>query len=181
MDLEAESTIRVDTVMTQDIATSCNKLIETQNEIAQIEEQLKKLKETEREYSEQTIPNLMQQAGVRTLKLTDGTSIEIKPYYAAKIPSSKTEEAFDWLRSNGFGDLIKNNVTLQFGKSQDQVASDLIGELKKKGHNVSHKEQVHPMTLKTFIKDEIEKGNSVPMETFGVYTSNRTTVKRNQE
>ena len=56
MDLEAESTIRVDTVMTQDIATSCNKLIETQNEIAQIEEQLKKLKETEREYSEQTIP-----------------------------------------------------------------------------------------------------------------------------
>ena len=27
--------------------------------------------------------------------------------------------------------------------------------------------------------DEIEKGKSVPMETFGVYTSNRTTVKRN--
>ena len=86
MDLEAESTVKVDTAMTEDIATSCNKLIETQNEIAKAEEQLKKLKETEREYSEQTIPNLMQQAGVRTLKLTDGTSIEIKPFYSAKIP-----------------------------------------------------------------------------------------------
>tara|TARA_R110000787_G_scaffold27538_1_gene76138 strand:+ start:2969 stop:3514 length:546 start_codon:yes stop_codon:yes gene_type:complete len=181
MDLEAESTITVDTVMTNDIATSCNKLIETQNEVAKFEEQLKKLKETEREYSEQTIPNLMQQAGVRTLKLTDGTSIEVKPYYAAKIPVSKQEEAFDWLRSNGFGDLIKNNVTLQFGKSQDGEASDLVGELKSKGHNVSQKMKVEPMTLKAFVKEQIQNGKDVPMETFGVYTSNRTTVKRNQE
>jgi hypothetical protein len=181
MDLEAESTIRVDTAMTEDIATSCNKLIETQNDIAQIEEQLKKLKETEREYSEQTIPSLMQQAGVSTLKLTDGTSIEIKPYYAAKIPLSKTEEAFDWLRSNGFGDLIKNNVTLQFGKAQDEEASNLVDELKSKGHNVSQKMKVEPMTLKAFVKDQIQSGKDVPMETFGVYTSNRTTVKRTKE
>ena len=41
MDLEAESTVKVDTAMTEDIATSCNKLIETQNEIAKAEEQLK--------------------------------------------------------------------------------------------------------------------------------------------
>ena len=38
MDLEAESTVKVDTAMTEDIATSCNKLIETQNEIAKAEE-----------------------------------------------------------------------------------------------------------------------------------------------
>ena len=39
--------------------------------------------------------------------------------------------------------------------------------------------KVEPQTLKKFLKDEIEKGKSVPMETFGVYTSNRTSVKRN--
>ena len=179
MDLEAESTVKVDTAMTEDIATSCNKLIETQNEIAKAEEQLKKLKETEREYSEQTIPNLMQQAGVRTLKLTDGTSIEIKPFYSAKIPTSKQEEAFTWLRDNGYGDIIKNNVTLQFGKAHDEEATRLVNELKLKKYNVSQKMKVEPQTLKKFLKDEIEKGKSVPMETFGVYTSNRTTVKRN--
>ena len=41
MDLEAESTIKVDTAMTIDIAKSCNKLLETQNEISALEEKLK--------------------------------------------------------------------------------------------------------------------------------------------
>jgi len=72
MDLEAESTVSVDTGMSSDIADSCNKLLETQKQINTVEEQLKKLKETETTLSEQTIPNLMQQAGVSLLKLTDG-------------------------------------------------------------------------------------------------------------
>jgi len=41
--------------------------------------------------------------------------------------------------------------------------------------------KVEPMTLKAFVKDQIQSGKDVPMETFGVYTSNRTTVKRIKE
>ena len=178
MDLEAESTVKVDTAMTEDIATSCNKLIETQNEIAKAEEQLKKLKETEREYSEQTIPNLMQQAGVRTLKLTDGTSIEIKPYYSASISKAKEKEAFEWMRQNGFGDLIKNKVELQFGKAQDELAKKLVEELKSKGHNVSQKMKIEPMTLKALIREQIEEGHEVPADLLGVYVGNKTTIKQ---
>jgi len=100
MDLEAESAITVDTAVSSDIATSCNKLLETQKQIAKIDEQLKKFKDTETTLSEQTIPNLMQQAGVSLIKLKDGSSVEIKPFYAARIPSSKIEEAFEWLRDN---------------------------------------------------------------------------------
>jgi hypothetical protein len=37
--------------------------------------------------------------------------------------------------------------------------------------------KVEPMTLKSYVKTEIEKGRSVPMDLFGVYVANKTTIK----
>jgi len=177
MDLEAASaSIQVDTALSSDIAKSCNKLLETQNQITAVEEQLKKLQEAENLLSEQTIPNLMQQAGIAMLKLADGSSVEVKPFYAARIPSTKVQEAFDWLRVNGFGDLIKNNVTLTFGRAEDQEAKQLVDDLKKKGHNVNQTEKVEPMTLKAFVKEQIQMGRNVPSDLFGVYVANKTKI-----
>ena len=162
--------------MSSDIAKSCNKLLDVQKQITAAEEQLKKLQEAESLLSEQTIPNLMQQAGISLLKLADGSSVEVKPFYSARIPSTKTEEAFEWLRQNGFGDLIKNNVTLTFGRSEDQDAKNLVDELKKKGHNVTQTEKVEPMTLKAFVKEQIQMGRNVPADIFGVYVANKTKI-----
>ena len=73
MDLEKESaSIRVDTGVAKDIAQSCNELLELQKQIEQVEQDLKKLKDDERLYSEKQIPDLMQQAGISELKLADG-------------------------------------------------------------------------------------------------------------
>ena len=176
MDLEAESAITVDTAVSSDIAKSCNKLLETQNEIAKLEDRLKTFKTTETTLSEQTIPNLMQQAGVSLIKLKDGSSVEIKPFYAARIPSSKVEEAFEWLRTNGHGDLIKNNVMLTFGRNQDNEAKSLVAELRDKGHNVKQAEKVEPMTLKAFVKEQIQDGKNVPADLFGVYVASKTKI-----
>ena len=176
MDLEAESAIQVDTAMSLDIAQSCNKLLDTQKKLDAIDEQLKMLKATETTLSEQTIPNLMQQAGVSLIKLKDGSSVEIKPFYAARIPSSKIEEAFEWLRVNGHGDLIKNNVMLTFGRHQDNEAKSLVADLREKGHNVKQAEKVEPMTLKAFVKEQIQDGKDVPADLFGVYVANKTKI-----
>ena len=180
MDLEAESAITVDTAVSSDIAKSCNKLLETQNEIAKFEDKLKTFKTTETTLSEQTIPNLMQQAGVSLIKLKDGSSVEIKPFYAARIPSSKVEEAFEWLRTNGHGDLIKNNVMLTFGRNQDNEAKSLVAELREKGHNVKQAEKVEPMTLKAFVKEQIQDGKNVPSDLFGVYVASKTKITTNE-
>lgn len=177
MDLEAESTVSVDTGMSSDIADSCNKLLETQKQINTVEEQLKKLKETETTLSEQTIPNLMQQAGVSLLKLIDGSSVEVKPFYSARIPASKTEEAFSWLRENGHGDLIKNQVTMEFGMKQDNEAKSIVEELKQKGLPVQQKQTVHPSSLRGFVREQIQDlGKDVPAELFGTYVANKTKI-----
>jgi len=116
----------------------------------------------------------MQKAGAASIKLTDGTAVEIKPYYGARIPASRTEEAFNWLRENNFADLIKNNVTLTFGRNEDNVAKSIVDDLRNKGHNVKQAEKVEPMTLKAFVREQIEKGKDVPADLFGVYVATRT-------
>jgi hypothetical protein len=177
MDLEAESIVSVDTGMSRDIAESCNKLLETQKKISTVEEQLKKLKDVENTLSEQTIPNLMQQAGISMLKLADGSSVEIRPFYSARIPASKADEAFSWLRENGHGDLIKNQVTLEFGMQQDNEAKSIIEELKQKGLPVQQKTTVHPSTLRGFVREQIQElGRNVPAELFGTYVANKTKI-----
>ena len=93
MDLEAESTIKVDTALSADIASNCNKLLETQKQITKAEEQISKLKEAERNLSDNVIPNLMQEAGISLLKLTDGSVVEVKPFYSANITEDFKERA----------------------------------------------------------------------------------------
>ncbi|QGZ17630.1 hypothetical protein HTVC023P_gp01 [Pelagibacter phage HTVC023P] len=177
MDLEAESIVSIDTGMSDDITDSCNKLLETQKKIEATEEELKKLKDVETTLSEQTIPNLMQQAGVELIKLTGGISVEVKPFYSARIPASRSEEAFNWLREHGHGDLIKNQVSLEFGMKQDNEAKSIIEELKAKGLPVKQKTTVHPSSLRGFVREQIQDlGKDVPADLFGTYVANKTKI-----
>ena len=168
MDLEAESTrIKVEPGVTEDIIILCNKLLELQNQIKKCEANLKSLNEEQRLYSEQEIPNLMQQAGISMLKL--------------KNPVSRQDEAYNWLRMKGFGSLIKNNVTLTFGKDEDKTATAIFEDLKSKGHNVIQKAKVEPQTLKAFAKEQIQNGQEIPMDLFGVYVANKTIIKEKEK
>ena len=177
MDLEAESIVRIDVAMSSDITDSCNKLLETQKKIEATEEELKKLKDVETTLSEQTIPNLMQKAGVELIKLEGGISVEVKPFYSARIPASKSEEAFQWLRDNGHGDLIKNQVSLEFGMKQDNEAKSIVEELKSKGLPVKQKTTVHPSSLRGFVREQIQDlGKDVPADLFGTYVANKTKI-----
>jgi len=181
MDLEQESlNIQVNTGASKDIAESCNRLLNVQKEVEELEEKLKKKKAEETFLSEQDIPNKMQEAGLSMLKLNDGSAVEVKPFYAAKIPTSKVEEAFTWLRDNGFGDMIKNNVSMTFGRAQDNEAKSLVDELRQKGHNVKQVEKVEPMTLKGFVREQIQSGKSVPSDLFGVYVANKTKITKKE-
>ena len=163
--------------MSSDITNSCNKLLETQKKIEATEEELKKLKDVETTLSEQTIPNLMQKAGVELIKLEGGISVEVKPFYSARIPASKSEQAFQWLRDNGHGDLIKNQVSLEFGMKQDNEAKSIVEELKSKGLPVKQKTTVHPSSLRGFVREQIQDlGKDVPADLFGTYVANKTKI-----
>jgi len=180
MNLEQLTTINIKTDEVKEISEACNKLTSQNQKVETIQKSLKEAEEEARRLSEEVIPTLMQQAGVSSIKLDNGTSVEVSPYYYAKISEDKKAEAFQWLRENDHGDLIKNNVSVSFGKGEDSNAVNLKSELEAKGLVVDQKQDVHWQTLRGFVKEQIEKNKTIPSETFGLYIANRTKIKTNK-
>ena len=110
------------------------KLTNLEDELAAKEKELKELKRKVELVSGEIIPTMMQEMNISTLKLADGTSVEVKPVYGASIPVAKREEAFKWLRENDLGDLIKNEVIVAFGRNEDTKASDYASLAKRQGY-----------------------------------------------
>ena len=98
------------------------KLQELEAELLVKEQEYKEMKRKVELVSAEVIPTMMQEMNISTLKLSDGTSVEVKPVYGASIPVEKREEAYTWLRENGLGDIIKNEITVAFGRSEDNKA-----------------------------------------------------------
>ena len=180
MDIEKMSSIDISQDNVKSITDKCHQLQELQQQYKDIEEQLSKTKNKVRDLEERIIPEMMQEAGVSKIKLKDGTEVEVKPFYAAMIPESRVEEAFGWLRGNGFEDLIKNTVTANFNRGQDNQVSELIKVCEEHGFAYSKKEKVEPMTLKAFVREQVEGGKKLPFDLFGVYIANKTKITNNK-
>ena len=180
MDIEKMSSIDIDQDNVKSISDKCHQLNELQSQLKEKEEAISIIKNKVRDMEERIIPEMMQEAGVSKIQLKDGTVVEVKPFYAAKIPESRVEEAFSWLRGKGFEDLIKNTVTASFGRCQDNQVSELIGVCEKFGFNYNKKEKVEPMTLKAFVREQVEGGKELPFDLFGVYIANKTKITNNK-
>jgi len=128
--------------------------------------------------SEEIIPTMMTEMSLSSIKLADGSAVEVKPVYGASIPVSKREEAFKWLRDNGLGDLIKNEVTVSFGRNEDNKAATYAVLAQGQGYQPVQKLKVEPMTLKALVRERIESGREIPSDLFNVYAGSRTTIKR---
>jgi len=128
--------------------------------------------------SGETLPAALAEHGLSELKMADGSKVTVSTVISASISKERSGSAHQWLRDNGFGDLIKNTVAINFGKGEDDKANELIRELETEGYAVDQKEAVHPSTLKAFCKEQIEKGKEIPSELFGVYIGQKTTIKK---
>jgi|TARA_R100000654_G_scaffold6074_2_gene16226 hypothetical protein len=176
MDIEKMSNIDISQDSVKSISEKCNHLKDLNRQIEQEEEKLSLLKHKARDMEERVIPEMMQEAGVSLLKLADGSTVEVKPFYAAKIPESRVDEAFSWLRNRGHEDLIKNTITASFGRGQDNQVSELVKVCEDNGFAYNKKEKVEPMTLKAFVREQVEGGKELPFDLFGVYIATKTKI-----
>ena len=149
-----------------------------EDEIANAEESLKKLKEKARTISSIEIPAMMDEMQITKLKLKDGEAVEIKKVYGASIPKDKQEAAFTWLRNNGLGDIIKNDITVTFGRGEDNKASDYANLARGQGFEPIQKVGVNPQTLKATLRERVESGLNMPSEIFKTFVGNQTKIKR---
>ena len=160
------------------LAEQVVKLKNIEDQIKIAEENLKQLKKQEEALSGEVIPTMMTEMNISTMKLADGSAIEIKPVYGASIPVAKKEEAFKWLRDNGLGDLIKNEVTVSFGRNEDNKAAEYAVLAQGQGYQPTQKLKVEPMTLKALVRERLESGQEMPSDLFNVFAGNRTKITR---
>ena len=164
----------------QSLADQVEKL-ESLNSRLELEEQnLKDTKAEIQKVSGDIIPTMMSEMGLSELKLHDGSHLKVSTSYKAHISEANKETAFNWLRNNGLGDIIKNEILVSFGRNEDNKAAEYAELAKGQGFQPTQKMKVEPMTLKALVRERIEAGKEMPTEVFGVFSENKTTIKRNK-
>ena len=164
----------------QSLADQVERLEKMNRGIEKTEESLKEQKKQKDHVSMEVIPTLMSEMGLAELKLIDGSMVTVKPNYSASITVANREAAFNWLRNNGLGDIIKNEISVSFGRNEDNKAADYASLAQERGFQPTQKLKVEPMTLKALVRERIEAGKEMPTELFNVFVGNQTTIKRKQ-
>jgi len=148
-----------------------------EKELEELEAVMKERKDALRKLLEETIPAALQELGMKSFKMGDGSSIEVKPFYSASIPEARRAEAYEWLREHGFDDIIKNTVSVRFGRGEDELCETLINLLREQSYPAEQSEKIEPQTLKAWVREMTEQGNEFPTELFGAYIGQKATIK----
>ena len=164
----------------QSLADQVQRLEEMQHELEIREDALKEHKKQLEHLSGEVIPTMMAEMGLSHLKLADGSTVDVKANYSANISVANREKAFNWLRENGLGDIIKNEISVSFGRNEDNKAADYAALAEERGFQPTQKLKVEPMTLKALVRERLEAGKTMPTEIFNVFVGNKTTIKRNK-
>tara|TARA_R100001224_G_scaffold79479_1_gene49572 strand:- start:452 stop:1027 length:576 start_codon:yes stop_codon:yes gene_type:complete len=172
---EQDDTVNIAEV--EDISEVANTYLKVESEITHLENATKNKKKELQQINDRIV-ELMEKRGVKEIKLLNGDAVSFKEFYKGSITKDNEAEAFKWLEDNGHGDLIKNIVSIRFGKGENQSAEKLISSLEQDGLYPDQKRKVEPMTLNAFIGDQITNGKQVPMELLSVFTGNKVKIKK---
>ena len=94
--------------------------------VNKLDDELKEAKRELLKLTDEDLPAMLLELGLSSFELEDGSKVTVRPTYGAHIKAENKATAFDWLRQNGFDDIIKNTVSCNFGRGEDQEASQFI-------------------------------------------------------
>ena len=170
----------LDNVEVTTIAQECVNLKKIEDDIAAIEEQLKKKKEEADHISSKVIPELLAEQGLSEIKLSDGSKVSVKQEFRCTLPKDdvKREQAYEWLRNEKLGDIIKNNVFVTFGKGEDDKAKSLIDLAVENGYEPNQKSDVAWNTLTALYEERVKAGLDMPSDVFNLWIKDKTKISR---
>ena len=170
----------LDNVEITTIAAECVKLKQKEDEIAALEEQLKNKKTEADDIGSRVIPELLAEQGLSEIKLSDGSKVSVRKEFRAMVPKDdlKREAALQWLRDQGLGDIIKNNVTVSFGKGEDNKAEQLLRLAADNGFEPQQKSDVAWNTLSALYQERVEAGLDMPSDSFSLWIKDKTKISR---
>lgn len=135
-----------------------------EREMLELEAKIDEKKKQHFDLKSKVLPDLLREVGMSSFSLDDGTTVELKDEIYPDIPAGVREEAYEWLRQNGHGDLIKHEIKVSFGMGEDEEALAIRRILTDHSTplNFVEKETVLPQTLKAWVKESDRKGIELP-------------------
>jgi 16S rRNA C1402 N4-methylase RsmH len=174
----ASSVEKVDQQGLTSVAALARQIRDKEERIQSLEEKLKDEKKALLKLTDEEMPAMLAEIGISSFSLDDGSTVEVKQTYGASILMDNRPAAYEWLRDNGYDDIIKNTVLCQFGRREDDRASAFAAFAQQQGYVPEQKTEIHPQTLRAFVKERVEEGDAFPMELFGAWVGQRAVIKR---
>lgn len=161
------------------VAEIAQQQLDIELECAQLEDQLRDAKARLLTVSRTDLPEAMREAGMLKFTTQDEYEISVKDEVSCSIPSDKSEAAFKWLEDHNFAGIIKTDVTVKFGKEEEEEAKELAMALTADGCDASFAMKVAPQTLKAFIKERLAdaEGPAIPLDLFGAFPYSVAVIK----
>lgn len=149
-------------------------------EIKRLEEAIETRKRDLQELRTKVIPDLLRSAGLNAFTLEDGTNVELKDELFPDIPAAQREAAYEWLRKNGHGDLIKHEIKVMFGMGEDLEALTIRKLLAEHNSplNFTEKETILPQSLRAWVREQERRGTDLPNDLFSVHRVTTAHLKK---
>jgi hypothetical protein len=170
MDLSAFDT-PTSTTDLETVRTLATELRDLETEIAELEETLKLLKGRANDLKTQELPEALGDLGMESFSLSDGFSVKINEVVSGTLPKDPAAKraALALLAEYGLDGIIKNEISLAFGRGEDNIAKSLAAELREKGYEADVTEGVHPQTLAAAVRERLRSGEEVDTQALGIY------------
>ena len=176
INLRQDAPSQVSQVNPEKISEEIKKLQDVQQEILNKENEIKELKDKENYIGGVTIPDLMKELNLKTMKLQDGSELSVANKFFASVKADKKIDAYNWLRSAGLGDIVKNEITVRFGREEDNKAQQYATLAKGQGYDPEQKVSVHAGTLRLTLEDYHSRGGKIPSEYFSTFDGYKTKI-----
>lgn len=148
-------------------------MVKAEDEVASLEAQVENAERRLRVLSDDQIPKLMEQCGVKLYVTADGYKVEVAPKIQASMPEHTRDRALAWLDENGHAGLIKRTVEVAFTREQEADAVALLKRLAETYSTTRLSRKVESSALSSWAKKELEAGHDLPDELFSIFRINR--------
>lgn len=142
---------------------------ELDDKALELETKAKELRKQSEVLRFERMPYLMEKIRMNEVTTPEGQTLKLRDSMKGSIPAERKGQAHQWLRDQGFGTLVKNQVSVQLGKGEDEKAQEIREFFQTLGIPFELKESVHPQTLNAFIREQREKGVNLPEDLFNVF------------
>lgn len=165
-----------DNILAQ-IAATAREILAAQAEVAEREEDLRGAKGRLRVLQEQTLIELMNDAGQEQLVTADGLKVSIKEITRGQPTQENQAEAFAWLTDRGHGSIIKSEVKADLGKADAEQVQAAVNALSAVNVQPQVKKGVAWQTLGALVRELLANGEEVPLDILGVHIHKQADVK----